>query len=44
VLERREIDVDDDSRERIESCIDTDVLDTWFDRAFTVAKASDLFA
>jgi predicted transposase YdaD len=43
VLDRRGVDVDDDSRERIESCADADVLEAWLDRAFVVAKASDLF-
>lgn len=44
VLDRRGIAVDDDSRERIETCDDVAVLDAWLDRAFAVAKASDLFS
>ena len=44
VLDARGIAVDGDSRARIESCGDSDVLDAWLDRAVIVAKASDLFA
>jgi hypothetical protein len=44
VLDSRGIAVDTDSRTRIESCHDADVLGTWLRRAVTVAKASDLFA
>ncbi len=44
VLDRRGVEVDDDSRQRIASCTETDVLDTWLDHSFVVAKASDLFA
>lgn len=43
VLGRRGIEVDDESRERIESCTDLAVLDGWLDRSFDVASASDLF-
>ena len=42
VLGRRGIEVDDESRERIESCTDLAVLDGWLDRSFDVASASDL--
>jgi hypothetical protein len=44
VLERRNLDVDDDSRARIESCGDADLLDAWLDRSFTVTTVRDLFA
>jgi hypothetical protein len=44
VFDRRGIKVDDDSRERIESCTDADKLEAWLDQSFAVAKASDLFA
>jgi hypothetical protein len=44
ILDRRGIEVDDDFRQRIASCTDADVLDTWLDHSFVVAKASDLFA
>ena len=44
VFEQRGIDVDDKSRELIESCTDLDTLSGWFRRAFKVDKASDLFA
>jgi hypothetical protein len=43
VLNRRGIEVDEDSRARIESCGDADVLDTWLDRSVVVASASELF-
>jgi hypothetical protein len=42
-FEQRGIDVDDESRELIESCTDLDALSGWFRRAFKVDKASDLF-
>ena len=43
VFEQRGIDVDDKSRELIESCTDLATLNGWFRRAFKVDKASDLF-
>jgi len=43
VFEQRGIDIDDRSRELIESCTDLDTLNGWFRRAFQVDKASDLF-
>jgi len=43
VFEQRGIDVDDKSRELVESCADLDTLNGWFRRAFKVDKASDLF-
>jgi hypothetical protein len=43
VLDRRGIAVDDSTRERIESCTDTDTLSAWLDRALTATKATDLF-
>jgi hypothetical protein len=43
VFEQRGIDVDERSRELIESCTDLDTLNGWFRRAFKVGKASDLF-
>jgi predicted transposase/invertase (TIGR01784 family) len=43
VFEQRGIDVDDKSRELIESCTDLDTLNGWFRHAFKVDKASDLF-
>jgi hypothetical protein len=43
ILSRRGIEVDDDSRQKIESCTDLDVLDGWFDRSFDAASATDLF-
>jgi len=44
VFEQRGIDVDDKSRELIESCTDPGTLNGWFRRAFKANKASDLFA
>lgn len=44
VFDRRGIKVDDDSRQRIETCTDSDALEAWLDQSFVVAKASDLFA
>lgn len=44
VLDRRGIKVDDGSRERIESCTDSDTLEAWLDQSFVVANVSDLFA
>jgi hypothetical protein len=43
VFEQRGIDIDDESRELIESCTDLGTLTGWFRRAFKVDKASDLF-
>jgi hypothetical protein len=44
VLGARGVAVDGDSRTRIESCRDADVLDLWLDRAVIATKASDLFS
>jgi predicted transposase YdaD len=44
VFEQRGIEVDDKSRELIESCTDLDTLNGWFRRAFKAGQASDLFA
>jgi hypothetical protein len=43
VFEQRGIDVDDKSRELIESCTDLDTLNGWFRRALKADKAKDLF-
>ncbi len=43
ILDRRGINVDDASRERIESCTDLELLGTWLDRSLTAKKATDLF-
>ena len=43
VLGRRGIEVDGESRERVESCMDLAVLDGWLDRSFDVTSASQLF-
>lgn len=43
-LGNRDIDVDADSRARVESCGDADVLRVWLRRSFTVTSAPDLFA
>ncbi len=44
VLDGRGISADEESRTRIGSCRDADVLDTWLDRSVIVAEATDLFA
>jgi hypothetical protein len=44
VLAKREIAVDDKSRERIESCTDLDLLGTWLDRSLTAEQVDELFA
>jgi len=44
VLEKRRIFTLARTRERITACPDTDVLDRWLDRAFTITDAEDLFA
>jgi hypothetical protein len=43
VLDLRGVTVDEESRTRIESCRDTDVLETWVGRAAVAAKVGDLF-
>lgn len=43
ILERRKVKVDDDSRERIESCTDLELLGTWLDRSLDVETVSELF-
>ncbi len=43
VFDQRGIDIDDKSRELIESCTDLDTLNSWFRRSLKVDKASDLF-
>ncbi len=43
VLDQRGIDVDDKSRELIESCTDLGTLNIWFRRSLKIDKASDLF-
>jgi S1-C subfamily serine protease len=42
-FDERGIDVDDRSRELIQSCADLDTLTIWFRRSLKVDKASDLF-
>jgi hypothetical protein len=43
VLKRRDVAVDDNSRERIESCTNLETLETWLDRAVTAHKVKELF-
>ncbi|MEU7280410.1 hypothetical protein AB0A69_16725 [Streptomyces sp. NPDC045431] len=43
VLERRALDVTDDTRERIADCFDPDLLLRWFDRALTATSAEEIF-
>jgi hypothetical protein len=44
ILGKRGIAVDDDSRERIVSCTDLDILGAWLDRSLSATQVSDLFA
>ncbi|MFD8368172.1 RpnC/YadD family protein [Streptomyces hygroscopicus] len=44
VLEKRGIPTLAETRDRITNCTDLDTLDRWFDRAFTVSTADELFA
>jgi hypothetical protein len=41
--EFRPVVLDDDARERIQSCIDQETLGLWFDRTFEAATVEDLF-
>ncbi|WP_312018545.1 hypothetical protein [Streptomyces sp. I05A-00742] len=43
MLERREVAVPDEVRERVLGCSDLETLGRWLDRAFTVTNAEDLF-
>ncbi|QLH24658.1 hypothetical protein [Streptomyces sp. Rer75] len=44
VLGQRELVVTAETRKRIETCRDLDVLGTWLDRAVTVSRSEELFA
>ncbi|WP_228566968.1 hypothetical protein [Nocardia sp. SYP-A9097] len=44
VLNKRGFEVPAEVRERVVACADPAVLEVWFDRAFEVSKASDIFA
>ncbi|MEU2213189.1 hypothetical protein [Streptomyces hygroscopicus] len=44
ILKARGLEVTAETRERIESCKDMDVLGTWLDRAATASRTADLFA
>ena len=44
ILDRREVAVDDSSREQIVSCTDLETLTAWLDRSLTATQVSDLFA
>ncbi|MFI8888999.1 hypothetical protein [Streptomyces paradoxus] len=43
VLEKRGIDIPQDTRDRITACTDLDTLTLWFDRSLTATTAEDLF-
>ncbi|WP_342778420.1 hypothetical protein [Streptomyces botrytidirepellens] len=43
VLSLRGLEVTAETRERIESCKDLDILDTWLDRAVTASRVEELF-
>ncbi|MET8799766.1 hypothetical protein ABZV91_25645 [Nocardia sp. NPDC004568] len=44
VLERRGLAVDDETRQRIRTCSDVEVLQCWLDRAVVAETADELFA
>ncbi|MEU0217887.1 hypothetical protein ABZ281_23490 [Streptomyces sp. NPDC006265] len=44
VLEKRGIDIPQDTRDRISTSTDLDTLTLWFDRSLTATAAEDLFA
>jgi hypothetical protein len=44
ILDRRGITISEEARERIRTCTDIAVLESWADRAFTVTSADELFA
>ncbi|MFD7507029.1 hypothetical protein [Streptomyces sp. NPDC059850] len=44
ILGQRGLEVTDETRERVESCRDLDVLGVWLDRAVTVSRTAELFA
>ncbi|MEU9994281.1 hypothetical protein [Streptomyces sp. NPDC050848] len=44
VLAARGVEVSEAAARRVTSCTDTDVLDTWLDRAITATDAEELFA
>jgi hypothetical protein len=44
VLEKRGLAPTESHRARIEACTDREVLEAWFERAFDVVKADDVFA
>ncbi|MEV1248519.1 hypothetical protein ACIBO2_06445 [Nonomuraea sp. NPDC050022] len=44
ILDRRGITLSEEARERIRTCTDIAVLESWADRAFTVTTADELFA
>ncbi|MFI9597315.1 hypothetical protein [Nonomuraea sp. NPDC052265] len=43
LLDRRGVDVPDDVRERVTSCTDITLIETWFDRAVNADSLSDVF-
>ncbi|MEV4398510.1 hypothetical protein [Nonomuraea sp. NPDC049607] len=43
LLDLRGVEVPDDVRERIMSCTDTTLIETWFDRAVHATSLSDVF-
>jgi hypothetical protein len=43
-LARRSVAVSDEARQRIMSCVDLELLETWGDRAVTADTVEDVFA
>jgi hypothetical protein len=44
ILARRSVAVSDEARQRIMSCADLELLETWGDRAVTADTVEDVFA
>ncbi|MFE3447845.1 hypothetical protein ACFXJ8_02835 [Nonomuraea sp. NPDC059194] len=44
VLARRKVTVPEEARERILACLDPELADVWFDRAFEITTIDELFA
>ncbi|OLZ62054.1 hypothetical protein AV521_43050 [Streptomyces sp. IMTB 2501] len=43
ILDRNGVEVPDETRERVMSCHDLDLLGVWFDRAIKATTASEVF-
>lgn len=43
LLARRGVAVSEDDKQRVHDCIDLDLIDLWFDRAFTAETIDEVF-